>query len=438
MDHAELFDLALVVLGYFAWLYKEVARPDGVPRGARWLLQPRSDIVAVLLLGVATFSKPSNILLVLPLLAWLVIKRRWRRAAACGLLFGACGAVLLAGNVAVTGDWNFQGGDRRTFYGVYPFQDRLVSWDAVGQDRATNRVLTEIIFDRRVFWTVFSHNLAYFFIGRYSGLLPYFFPAVFALGAFLVRRRWRRPWQWLVLGAALAEILLLIIWIPYNYFGGGGVLGNRYFMNTYGLFLFLLPPVESIGAAIVPWVVGGLFAAQITLNPFFASFNPAEHAKQGPLRLLPVELTLVNDLPINTQANRARVWFGQQRRFQIYFLDDNAFGREDLSFWVRGRSTAEFLVKTVEPASSLRLVIDTGDVPSRITVSRGWWSQTVDLPPKQSTTVSVPLDAGFPYQGTRVWVVSVRGSGGFVPMFLTAGSTDNRYLGVRVTPELMP
>ncbi len=57
--------------------------------------------------------------------------------------------------------------------------------------------------------------------------------------------------------------------------------------------------------------MGGLFSAQVTFNPFFASFNPSEQAKQGPLRWLPVELTLVNDLPINTQANRARVWFGE-------------------------------------------------------------------------------------------------------------------------------
>ena len=75
------------------------------------------------------------------------------------------------------------------------------------------------------------------------------------------------------------------------------------------------------------------------------------------MRLLPVELTLVNDLPINTRPKRARVWFGTQRRFQIYFLDDNAYAREDLHFWTRGRSRAEILVKTVEPASGLELTV---------------------------------------------------------------------------------
>ena len=231
------------------------------------------------------------------------------------------------------------------------------------------------------------------------------------------------------------------MWIPYNYFGGGGVLGNRYFMNTYGLFLFLMPPIESIGWALVPWLVGGLFTAQITLNPFVSSVNPAEHAKQGPLRWLPVELTLVNDLPINTNVTRARVWFGTRRRFQIYFLDDNAYAREHIGeehgFWVRGGSTAEILVKTVESATSFDVTLAAGDAASRVTVSIAGASRTIDLEPGKHTRVSLPVDAGFPYQGTRVWLARVTSRGGFVPMF-SGSSEDNRYLGVLVTPELLP
>lgn len=432
----ELFNLALVVLGYFCWLFKEVAVPDGAPRGTAWLFTRRSDFAAALLLGLATFSKPSNLLLILPVLIWLIVRRQWRTMLATGAIFGTVGAVLLAGNVAVTGEWNFQGGERRTFYAQYPFQERWVQWEGVGQSRATNQVLVDVIFDPRVFGTVFTHNLVYFIVGRHSGMLPYFFPGLFASAAFLLARRRRRPWQWLVLGAALAEILLLIVWIPYNYFGGGGVLGNRYFMNTYGVLLFLMPPLESVAAALVPWIVGGLFSASIVLNPFFASFHPAEHTKQGPLRLLPVELTLVNDLPVNTRPERARVWFGTERRFQIYFLDDNAYAREDLSFWTRGSSTAEILVKTVEPAASLDLAVTAGSEPADVTVSRGWSSQRVTLAPGETRTISIPLDEGFPYQGTRVWHVKVSASSGFVPAFADPGAGDRRYLGVRVTPEL--
>ena len=179
-----------------------------------------------------------------------------------------------------------------------------------GRIRATNRVLTEIIFDRRVFWTVFSHNLGYFFVGRYSGLLPYFFPAC-SPWASCSGVAPAKAWQWLVLGAAVAEILLLLIWVPYTYNGGGGSIGNRYFMNTYGVFLFLLPPIESPGGR--DGAVGRrrpvLRADRAQPVLFRRSTRPSRRSRAR-CGWLPVELTLVNDLPINTQPNRARVWFG--------------------------------------------------------------------------------------------------------------------------------
>ena len=430
----ELLNLALVMLGYFCWLYKEVVEPGAAPRGTRWLLTGRSDLLAALLLALATFSKPSNLPFILPVLVWLAVRKRWAPMAAAACVFALTGALLLAGSIVMTGEWNFQGGDRRTYYAQYPFQDNKIAWDAIGQGRATDGV--EILFDRRVFWTHLSHNVLYFMAGRYSGMLPYYFPGLFAVAAFLLARKKRRPWQWLVLAVAMLEILLLIIWIPDNYFGGGGAVGNRYFMGAYGVFLFLLPPLESIAVTLVPWVVGMLFSGALVLNPFHAAFNPAEHGKQGPVRLLPVELTLVNDLPVNTRPERARVWFGVQRRFQIYFLDDNAYGREDLSFWTRGRSRAEILVKTVEPASGLDLILQAGPAPTTVTLARGWRKIRVALGKGETRAVTVPLDEGFPYQGTRVWHVSISSDQGFVPAFIDAASQDRRFLGVRVTPEL--
>jgi hypothetical protein len=433
----ELFNLGLIVLGLFFWVFKEVARSESVPRRLRWLLSPGTDLLAAALLGVATFSKPSNILLVGPMLAWLLLQRRWRHLFATGLVFGVVLAGFFAANLAITGELNFQGGERVTCYTEFPFQ-QVASDIGVCMDRTTNRVMTEIIFDRDVFWTMLRSNLAYFFIGRYSGLVVYFFPAVFAILAFLLARGRRLAWQWLVLLAGLAEILLLIVWIPYNYFGGGGVVGNRYFMNTYGVFLFVLPPIASLWTALVPWIVGSLFTAQLVLNPFFTSFHPAEHAKQGLLRWLPVELTLVNDLPVNTSPTRVRVPFGRTVRFQIYFLDDNAYGRENEFFWVKGESTAEFLVKAATPLRQLTLTLTGVIAPQRIDVRVGRARQAVQLAPGETKTVTLPLDAGFPYQGTRVWHAAVRAGEGFVPMFHDPNTTDHRYLGVQVAPDVVP
>ena len=81
--------------------------------------------------------------------------------------------------------------------------------------------------------------------GATRGWSPYFFPAVFALVAASWRAPRRRPaWQYLVLAGAIGQILTFVITLPYTWFGGGGSVGNRYFMGAYGIFLFLLPPIS--------------------------------------------------------------------------------------------------------------------------------------------------------------------------------------------------
>ena len=431
----ELFNLVVVMLGCFCWLYKKVA-PPVLPRGLGWLADNRSDLVAVFLIGMATFSKPPNGLLVLPILATFARQRRWSRAFVLGATFAVVVGGFFLANIVITGDWNFQGGDRHTYYGAFPFQTATSGLD-VGMDRATNAVLTDIVFDMKVFWSRLGWNLIYFVVGRHSGMLPYFFPALFAVVAFCRPGARRAQWQWLVLAVAVVEILIVIVWIPYNYFGGGGVLGNRYFMSTYGLFLFLLPPMESVAAALVPWVVGMLFTAQITLNAFATSFNPADHTKRGPLRWLPVELTMINTLPITTRIDRVRVLFGTSPRFQVYFLDDNAYQREGEWFWLRGDSRADIIIKTVDVAARLRLSVRGGAVPATITLDASGGSVSKALKPGEEAVLELQLPRGFPYEGARAWSISMSVTGGFVPMF-TTGEPDSRYLGVYVRPELVP
>jgi hypothetical protein len=439
----ELFNFALGLGAYFCWLYKEVAKPDRAPRGTRWLLGGGSDLLTAVLLGIATFSKPSNLLLFGPIVAWQLWSRRWRRAAGSLVVFLVVAAGLFGVNLAISGEWNYQGGERNTFYWEFPFQGPTSTFD-VGARKARDEALTDILFDPEVFWTNLTSNLGYYFVGRYSGLVAYFFPAVFALASFLVAPRRRPGWQYLVLAAGLAQIVLFVISLPYTWFGGGGSVGNRYFMGAYGVFLFMLPAIGAAWLALVPWVVGSFFTAQLVLNPFMSSFRPGDYAKHGPLRWLPVELTNVNDLPINTDPSRVRVWFGDNPGvgdpgFQIYFLDDNAYGREeDKSFWVKGRTRAEFLIKTDRPIRRAVLTLTAGPVATDVALSVGGRREALHLEPGESQQVTVALGPAFPYQRRFVWVAAISSSAGFAPIFHDAGSTDARFLGVRVKPILVP
>jgi hypothetical protein len=332
----ELFNLSLGLAAYFCWLYKEVA--PAPPTGTRmhWLWTARSDLVAAVILGIAMFSKPPALPFV-PIAVWLLWRRQWARAVVTSVLFFVVGAGLFAGNMAMTGDWNYQGGDRKTFSAEFPFQTETSGFDIVEKQHGRDEALTDVIFDPAVFWTNLLNNLKWFFIGRYAGLVAYFFPAVFALVAYLAAVHRRPRWQHLAFAGAAAQILFFIVVTPYTWNGGGGSVGNRYFMSAYGIFVFLVPPISRMSIAIVPWIVGGIFMAPLVLNPFTASFRPGDNAKSGPLRLLPVELTTVYDWPINTDQ-RSKVWFGNHPEgsspgFQIYFFDDNAHGAEtDRSF----------------------------------------------------------------------------------------------------------
>ncbi len=442
----ELFNWALTVVAYFFWLYKHAAPAEVLPLDAR-LRQPWSDWVAAALVGILTFSKVTNVLLLLPMLALALRNRAWSRLLVIGGVWALLTAVGFGLNVAATGEWNYQGGDRATCYGPYPFEQPGRGLE-VCDDRARGEALWDIIFDPEVFWTNLRSNLVYFVVGRNSGLVAYFFPAVFATIALVVARRGRQAWQWLVLGGTVIQILLFIVTLPYSYFGGGGTVGNRYFMAVYGACAFLLPTIQNARWMALPWIVGSLFVAKLILNPFQASIRPADHVKSGLFRVLPVELTNLNTLPAMTEAARVRIWYGNSGAgdpgFQIYYLDDNSYLQEadKLSFWTRGESTAEFVIKTDQPYSRMRVTLSAGPVPTVATVRLNGRVTEVPLSPGQQSQVQLSLGRGFPFKMDRetpahVWILKVSSTAGFVPAIIE-GSGDRRFLGVRVTPIVLP
>jgi hypothetical protein len=454
----DFFNFACVLVAYFFWTYKEVAARRLTPaRGpARWLFGIRSDIAAAVLLGLATFSKPTHVLLVGPLLALFMLRREWRRLAVVGTCFALIVIALFGWNVAITGEWNYQGGDRRTFYsgqGGFPFQtDRNLFESAGPPERATDRVPVEVLASRDALTEVFPRNLVYFLVGRHTGFATYYFPGMAAALLFLASRHARAAWQWLSLAAGAGSAIALILYMPYTYSGGGGPIGNRYFLGVYPVFLFVTPPLHRLAAGLVGMGVGGLFTAQLIVNPFYASFHPGEHTKRGLFRWLPIELSLVNDLPVNVSPSRARQPLGGTPPILAYFLDDNAYNRESDAFWVRGASRADILLRAPivmeqQPDGSavprplraprLELDLETGPLPNRVTIRTATRTEVVELPASNRQRVVVDTGPGLPYKPfpdfptNYVYALSIESSSAFIPMF-TGGSRDNRVLGVFV------
>jgi len=456
----ELFNLAFVLLGLFFWAYKEVA-PAAVPTGtwmdrwARLLRSPWSDVIACALLGVATFSKPLNVLAAAPVLSLALLRRQWWRVAIVSIAFVAATGGLFLVNGLSSGDMNYQGGgpDRSTFYGRFPFQTADATFDSTGIVRATDGLLTEVIFNSDVLTTVLRHNLLYFVVGRHTGLVPYFFPGMLTLALFLLAGRQRRePFQWLVLFALVLASIGLLIYMPFTYSGGGGPVGNRYFMGYYALFLFLVPAMITVRTAVAAAAVGGLFTAQLIANPFYSSYFPATHPKYGLFTRLPIELSLVNDLPVNVTPSRAKQPLAGNPPVLAYFLDDNAYNREGEWFWVRGEARADLILRaparphpdgafTSLALTALQVEVATGAAAAVVSIDTGAERVRVAPGAKSGDTVRVAMPEGFPYKAVpgqplnRVYTISIAASEGFIPLF-DEGVRDNRFLGarIRITP----
>ena len=229
---SEFFNFALVFAGFFFWLFKEVVEPAEQTPGS-WLYGWKTDLIAAFLFGLATFSKPPNALLVAPLILTLAVRRRWRGAALTCVVFLVASAGTFAVNGLVAGEMNYQGGDRRTFYGRFPYGDPTITFDRLGQAMVTEDTDAESLFAPNVMFPLLGHNVVYFVVGRHAGLIPYFFPGVAILAAWALRPgRWRR-WQTFSVLTLGASVFVMLVLIPYSWNGGGGPPGNRYFLSLY-------------------------------------------------------------------------------------------------------------------------------------------------------------------------------------------------------------
>ena len=128
----ELFGLALVTAGLAAWF-------SGRP------------LLAAALFGLAGYVKWPNVLMAAPL-GVEPLARGWHEGGRPGLVSGLRESIrrgvvlgltivaLFGMNVALTGEWNYQGGERKTFYDRFPFDEQGTTFDSAGFWMTTDAV----------------------------------------------------------------------------------------------------------------------------------------------------------------------------------------------------------------------------------------------------------------------------------------------------------
>jgi hypothetical protein len=432
----EIFNLALTAAGLAAW---RLDRP----------------LLSAVILGVATYSKPYNLWLAIPLglepllgggaaSAWA---RRLLESTRRGLVLVAVILACFGLNAAVTGEANYQGGaERKTFYGTFPFE-----WDAErqrettfgnsgiwmstnqlgprveGRDEVAASQGAEPPRSGREIRDSFLWNLLYFWIGRFGGALPYFFPMVLALALFLAVGPRSRAGA-LALCALGVSYLFYIAMIPDNWYGGPTV-GNRYFLNLLPLGLFLVPRGREMLAAIVGTLASAALVLPLLLAPLYHSFNPGVHAARGAFRLFPAELTMLNDLAAftpeawrkkrpygDTEGDAHRGWPADPKAYYLYFPDDATYGKESLDgvegFWVRGRSQGEVFLRALEPVRRMGIRVTGGETGDQIQFRVGSHRLSVEAGVNETRAGVIEPGRGFVYKDSFVYVLRLRSERG--------------------------
>jgi hypothetical protein len=250
-----------------------------------------------------------------------------------------------------------------------------------------------------------------------------------ALVAWVFSRDRFRAWRTLTLLSLVGGTLVWLVIAPYSWSGGGGPVGNRYFLSMYPLLFFLMPPMQSSAAGIVAWLGGALFTAKVLINPFFIAKNTWELSEHGAARRLPVELTMATDLPVMlAQPLRARIHYRNDPLMELFFLDSHAWPPEPDGMWVSGGGRADIIVKTEEPVHHFA-VTATSPIRTTLTISAGAGTSVVPIVPGKPVSFQLPAST---VRGNQSYecLMSAQSSDGFIPHLRDPGSNDPRNLGV--------
>ncbi|HEX4960783.1 MAG TPA: hypothetical protein VF173_08085 [Thermoanaerobaculia bacterium] len=221
-----------------------------------------------------------------------------------------------------------------------------------------------------------AENVEYFLVGRHTGMLVYTPFAGLAVLFFLLAGRGRRTSErWLLLGVLAAVALSFLVFIAWNWQGGGGFVGNRYFISAIPAFLFLVTEIRPRWLVLLGHVAAGLFLGPLLFTPFGAAVPEPTlqaHVRSLPFRFLPLELSLKN-VP------------GYER---VPLGDFRIVGRKDVfvpigdPMWVAGAARVELYLIGEHPMEKAVFQVTSLAPNNRIGLALGGQRQVLDFGPE--------------------------------------------------------
>jgi hypothetical protein len=384
---------------------------------------PRWACLAGVFFAAAIFSKPNNVLHIGFLFLLLLYRRQWKRFVVLALISVLIVAGLFAFNYAQTGSLNFQGGERRSFYGNFPFE------------RPDFTFAGGFLMSSDTYWNYFYlspaivlQNSFYYVFGRFTGMFIYFFPALFILLLFFFGKK--DPEDWFLLAGIIAAVYCYILLMPGNYFGGGGSLGNRYFLNIFPLFFFLGYRRRTFRLPWLPVCIGLAFLAPVFMDPMYHSANPRFPGISFPARLFPVEKTQFVSLPSNTNPRAFNLKVGD--RYALFFLNDNFNPMEGEAFWTNGDKELELFLLAPYPVKTFTVQLKNIPRANQVRIQIEHKQKTFYIEPGGVRLVTFSNIPGLRVDRRYIYHIKAKSALAYCPYFESGPQTlDRRILGVQ-------
>jgi hypothetical protein len=241
----------------------------------------------------------------------------------------------------------------------------------------------------------FLENLRYFFLGRHTGLVLYLPFALVAVLLFVGGDGRRSRQRWLLLAALAGVALFFLTAIFFNWHGGGGFVGNRYFAAVYPGFLFLVTRVRWQTPILAGFAWGGICLGPLLFTPFGAPVPEPTlqaHVRNAPFSWFPLELSLRN-VP------------GYDR---LLLGDARLMGRRDVflprgeSVWLRAGNTVEMWLQSERPIEEAFFEVASGAPDNTVRVRFETASQDLRFAATGDST-RLALRPGKPSQVRTQW-----------------------------------
>lgn len=407
---ADLFNFFVMFTGMFFFFYQ--------------FKHPRLFYLSALFFSLSVFSKPFNAAAIAVIYLVLLKRKEWKKF----LVLSAISIMVFGSFVLFlslqTGQFSytlFQGGERRSFIGEYPYdtdEDPLEVFER-GSNMSFDGYWGRLHNSPRIMAT----NLFYYFFGRYTGMFIYFFPACFLLIVFFFQRK--EPEDWIVLAAITTAILVFTVLAPDNYFGGSGSVGNRYFMNIYPLFFFLGFRHRAFKLTFIPAAMALVFLSGAYIDSHYHSSIPRLLGASFPIRLFPAEKTQFLSLPTN-ENHRAygKVLHDGDKTYQLYIISEHFHSMEGDSFWTKGDNPMEFFLASPQKVKTFRVELYSDVRRNQVTLDIEYKRKRVILDANKPYVAKLSDISGLWFKGRHLYYFKIKSSRYHI------GGDDKRELGV--------